>query len=73
MLHTFVQRRSFAFRGLLSARSIEGDSRADERLKRIRVNLLTLVNVDGAPCVPSRLESKNLAGSFKEAPLRKRP
>src|SRR3989304_2123207 len=51
---------SLAFLGLLSARSIESDGRADERLGRIRVNLLTLVNVDGAPCVPVKARVEEL-------------
>src|SRR5258708_23961428 len=50
-----------AFRGLLSARSIESDGRADERLERVRVNLLTLVNVDGAPGVPVKARVEALA------------
>src|SRR5450432_3986094 len=43
---------SLACRGLLSARSIAGDGCADECLERLRVNLFSLVNVDGPPYVP---------------------
>src|ERR1700704_4403010 len=48
------------WRGLLSARSIESDGCADERLERIRVNLLVLVNVDGAPGVPVKARVEEL-------------
>src|SRR5688572_11126062 len=49
-----------SLRGLLSARSIESHGRADERLERLRVNLLTLVNVDGAPDVPVKARVEEL-------------
>src|SRR5205085_6751370 len=39
---------------------IESDSRADERLEGIRVNLLTLVNVDGAPYVAVKARVEEL-------------
>src|SRR5947209_999466 len=60
---------SLAFRGLLSARSIESDGRADERLERVRVNLLTLVNVDGAPCVPVEAGVEELGRIFQGGAL----
>ena len=60
---------SLAFRGLLSARSIESDGRADERLERIRVNLLTLVNVDGAPYVPVKARVEELGRIFQGSAL----
>ena len=41
----------------------------DKRLERAGVDLLILVDVDRAPCVPIELELKSLAGSFSEAPL----
>ena len=56
---------------LLLAGGIERDSRADERLERVRVDLLTLMNVDRAPYLPSRLELNSFGGSFREAPLKK--
>jgi hypothetical protein len=55
---------SLAFLGFLSARSIEGDGCADERLERIRANLLTLVNVDGAPRVPVKARVEELRRIF---------
>src|ERR1700730_770113 len=36
----------------LSAGCIEGDRGTDERLERARVDLLPLMDVDGAPCLP---------------------
>src|SRR6266481_7863109 len=61
--------RSLAFRGSLSARSIESDGRADERLERIRVNLLTLVNVDGAPHVSVEARVEELGRIFQGSAL----
>jgi len=61
---------SLAFRGLLSARSIESNGRADERLERIRVNLLTLVNVDGAPCVLVKARVEELGRIFQGSALK---
>src|SRR6266545_2483130 len=61
---------SLAFRGLPSARSIESDGRADERLERIRVNLFTLVNVDGAPCVPVKARVEELGRIFQGSALK---
>src|SRR2546428_3216690 len=54
----------------LSARSIESDGRADERLERIRVNRLTLVNVDGAPCVPVKARVEELGRIFQGSALK---
>src|ERR1700674_4488665 len=61
---------SLAFGGLLSARSIESDGRADERLERIRVNLLTLVNVDGAPYVPLKARVEELGRILQGSALK---
>jgi len=61
---------SRAFRGLLSARSIESDGRPDERFERIRVNLLTLVNVDGAPYVPVKARVEELGRIFQGSALK---
>src|SRR6266853_1398657 len=61
---------SLTFRGLLSARSIESGGRADERLERIRVNLLTLVNVDGAPDVPVKARVEELGRIFQGSALK---
>jgi hypothetical protein len=54
------------FRGLLSARSVESDGRADERLERIRVTLLTLVNVNGALYIPVKARVEELGRVFYE-------
>src|SRR3989304_8994498 len=61
---------SLALRGFLSARSIESDGRADERLERIRVNLHTLVNVDGAPRVPVKARVDEVGRIFQGSPLK---
>src|ERR1700690_1410317 len=61
---------SLAFRGFLSARSVESDGRADERLECIRVNLLTLVNVDGAPYVPVKARVEELGRIFQGSALK---
>jgi len=59
-----------ALRGLISARNIESNGRADERLERIRVNLLTLVNVDGAPNVPVKTGVEELGRIFQGSALK---
>src|SRR4051794_24150082 len=56
-------------RRLLSARSIERDRGADERLQRIRVDLLTLVNVDGAPDVAVQARVEELRRIFQGCAL----
>src|SRR5664279_1426941 len=61
-------------RGLLRASSIEIDGCADERLERLGVNLLTLVNVDGAPHVPVQARVEELGriiqgGALEEGQL----
>src|SRR6516162_11581904 len=63
-----VLETSLAFRGLLS-RGIESHGRADQRLERIRVDLLTLVNVDGAPHVPVKARVEELGRIFHGSAL----
>jgi len=61
---------SLAFRRLLCARCIESDRRADERLKSIGVNLLTLVNVDGAPRIAVQTGVEELGWIFQGSALK---
>jgi len=53
------------------ARTVEGDCLANERLEGGLVNFFSFVDVDRAACVPSRLELKRRAASFRDAPLAK--
>src|SRR5512135_442748 len=67
-----AQVRSLAFRGLLSARTVESDGRPDERLERIRVDLLTLVDVDGAPDIAVKAGVEELGRVFQGGALKER-
>src|SRR5215510_14404997 len=57
-------------RTLICIFPIESDGRADERLERIRVNLLTLVKVDGASYVPVKARVEELGRIFQEGTLK---
>jgi hypothetical protein len=55
----------------LSPRGVEIDGSSDEGLEGAGVDLLALVDVDGARRVPSRLELKRSLGSSNDALLAK--
>src|SRR5438270_5933888 len=56
----------------LSAGCVEGDGRTDERLERARVDLLPLMDVDRAPCVPLEAGVEELGGVLQRSPFGER-
>src|SRR5947208_5133734 len=52
--------------------SIQSDGRADQRLERLRVNLLTLVNVDRAPYLSVKARVEELGRIFQGCALEER-
>src|SRR5258706_6953516 len=53
----------------LSAGCIEGDRGTDERLERARVDLLPLMDVNRAPCVPVEARVEELGRVLQRSPL----
>src|SRR5580765_7529176 len=53
----------------LSAGCIEGDRGTDERLERARVDLLPLMDVNRAPCVPVEARVEKLGRVLQRTPL----
>src|SRR5439155_19447632 len=56
----------------LSAGRIEGDRGTDERLERARVDLLPLMDVDCAPCVPLEARVEELGRVLQRSPFGER-
>src|SRR5207342_2139273 len=56
-------------RSCLSGSSIEGDCLTDERLERRRVDFISLVYVDRAPCIPFEAGVEEFAGVFQRSTL----